>query len=89
MAFHTYLAYVVSSAKNKPLTIMPGNKWIAPRTETSGEDEMKNSKAMQRARKLNNFARILFAILILLFNLFFWTVAIREYIKPAEEYITN
>ena len=89
MTFHTYLAYLVSTAKNKPLAFVPGNRWITPRIEKSEDEEIKNSKAMKRARKLNNFAKIVFAILILLFNLVFWTIAIREYNKPADEYIKN
>ena len=89
MTFHTYLAYLVSTAKNKPLAFVPTNKWITPRIEKSEDEEIKNSKAMKRARKLNNFAKIVFAILILLFNLVFWTIAIREYNKPADEYIKN
>ena len=89
MTFHTYLAYLVSTAKNKPLAFVHANKWITPRIEKSEDEEIKNSKAMKRARKLNNFAKIVFAILILLFNLVFWTIAIREYNKPADEYIKN
>ena len=89
MTFHTYLAYLVSTAKNKPLAFVSANKWITPKIEKSEDDEIKNSKAMKRARKLNNFAKIVFAILILLFNLVFWTIAIREYNKPADEYIKN
>ena len=89
MTFHTYLAYLVSTAKNKHLAFVPTNKWITPRIEKSEDEEIKNSKAMKRARKLNNFAKIVFAILILLFNLVFWTIAIREYNKPADEYIKN
>ena len=89
MTFHTYLAYLVSTAKNKPLAFIPANKWIIPRIEKSEDKEIKNSKAMKRARKLNNFAKIVFAILILLFNLVFWTIAVREYNKPADEYIKN
>ena len=89
MTFHTYLAYLVSTAKNKPLAFIPANKWIIPRIEKSEDKEIKNLKAMKRARKLNNFAKVVFAILILLFNLVFWTIAIREYNKPADEYIKN
>ena len=89
MTFHTYLAYLVSTAKNKPLAFVPANKWIPPRNEKSEDEQIKNFKAMKSARKLNNFAKIVFAILILLFNLVFWTIAIREYNKPADEYIKN
>ena len=48
------------------------------------QDKKENLKV---AAKLNNWAKVVFAIVIVLFNVIFWTVAFREYVKPSREYL--
>ena len=88
MAFHTYLAHVVEKAKGQTLTmqnILSGSNWLSRRNEYT--KELLNEKAMKSAKRLNATGRTIFAILMIAFNAVFWTVAIKEYIRPAEDYI--
>ena len=88
MAFHTYLAHVVSKAKGQTLTmqnILSGSTWLSPRSES--QKELLDAKAMKSAKRLNGTGKAIFALSMIAFNAVFWTVAIREYIKPAEAYI--
>ena len=88
MAFHTYLAHVVSKAKGQTLTLqnlLSESKWLSRRNESA--KELLDAKAMKSAKLLNAIGRTIFAILMIAFNTVFWTVAIKEYIRPAEDYI--
>ena len=88
MAFHTYLAHVVSKAKGQTLTmqnILSGSTWLSPRSES--QKELLDAKAMKSAKRLNATGKAIFALAMIAFNAVFWTVAIREYIKPAQAYI--
>ena len=83
MAFHTYLAHVVAKAKeNNPMLNGNGAKVFHSMDEK--QDKKENLKV---AAKLNNWAKVVFAIVIVLFNVIFWTVAFREYVKPSREYL--
>ena len=81
MAFHTYLAHVVAKANDLPagtgLLFSSRNKKSA----------VGDAKKLQKAKRLNNAAKILSAIAIGCFNLIFWVVAMREYLKSAEQYL--
>ncbi len=42
---------------------------------------------MVTAHRLNTFGKVAYLGLVFVFNLVFWTIAIVEYVRPAEEYL--
>ena len=84
MAFHTYLAHVVAKAKENNPSMLNGNGAKVFHRMDEKQDKKENLKV---AAKLNNWAKVVFAIVIVLFNVIFWTVAFREYVKPSREYL--
>ena len=47
----------------------------------------KEESPIERAKKINNFGKIIFVFITVLFNFIFWTIAIYEFSKPAEDYL--
>lgn len=37
--------------------------------------------------RFNGFAKVVYIVVVILFNIVFWTVAITEFVVPAEEYL--
>ena len=86
MAFHTYLAHVLAKSKGEQLSLqnmISSSKMFYPRQETS----KKMTKPLKSAQKLNSVGKMVFAVLMIAFNAIFWTVALREYFKPAKDYL--
>ena len=46
-----------------------------------------NESNLEFAKKVNNFGKIIFVLISILFNLVFWSVAIFEFSKPAKAYL--
>ena len=90
LAFHTYLAHVISKAKDEPMSIMSGSRIFGRKItpENSKEETDNSANLLKHARRLNLFAKIGFAGFMLIFNLVFWSIAITEFVRPADEYIT-
>ena len=42
---------------------------------------------MNHARFMNTIAKVVFIILLVIFNVVFWTIAFMEHSRPAEYYI--
>jgi hypothetical protein len=90
MAFHTYLAHVVSKAKDKPLSFSAESSMVrrvAPMNSHLLSKDEEEEKKLTGAKRLNCIGKSSFAIFMIVFNLVFWIVAINEYLKPAEDYI--
>ena len=92
MAFHTYLAHVVAKAKDRPMRLLSGSRFFSKTSPSRVRpmcDNPQNVEAdqLKGAKRLNLTVQIAFAILIVVFNVVFWTVGIQEYMKPAEEYL--
>ena len=90
MGFHTYVAYVVTQAKNEPLNLLGSSKLvrkISPMTES--EDEQKLASKIKYAKRLNTISKIVFPLFMIIFNVFFFIVAFIEYFRPADQYITH
>ena len=88
MAYHSYLAHVVAKSKGEHLSLqnmISGNKIFYPKNESS--KKMNEDKSLKSAKRLNSAGKIVFAILMIAFNAVFWTVALREYVRPAEDYL--
>ena len=91
LGFHTYLAHVISKAKDEPMmSIMSGSRIFGRKItpENSKEETDDNANLLKHARRLNLIAKIGFAVFMIIFNLVFWSIAITEYLRPADEYIT-
>ena len=99
MAFHTYLAHVVARAQDQPMSffagssilkrvrsISPGKRLPSYDNQDAKEDD---DMRLMHARRLNRFGKISFAALGILFNIIFWSVALAEYVRPAEEYFIS
>ena len=52
-------------------------------------EEPDKDMLLKRVKRLNLCGKIVFAIVGIIFNFIFWTVAFIEYFRPAEKYITN
>ncbi len=51
------------------------------------EDKQKIDKGMLKAHRFNAFAKVVYLAVVVIFNVAFWSIAIREYYRPAEEYL--
>ena len=98
LAFHTYLASLVSKAKEQPVMNLLDSKIFTVKsanhdnTETNTNEKPESEhykKYMKRAKLMNNLAKVAFLGFLVIFNIIFWIVAINEYVKPAEDYITD
>ena len=41
----------------------------------------------QKVKRLNKMAQVGYIVVILIFNVIFWAIAIEEFLRPAEEYL--
>ncbi|TRY75302.1 hypothetical protein TCAL_15664 [Tigriopus californicus] len=93
MLFHTFLQFTIKrdnqsqsflsrlfrqpESRNKTIqTSHPGKRYV-------GYDD----NIMRDAQKTNQLGKTLFLLVILIFNLIFWIVALGEYVKSAEHYL--
>ena len=86
LAFHTYLAYIVSNAKMEPLfetqiKVQPIND------NEKKEEKFIENKLMKQARQMNTIGKVAFAVIMVIFNIIFWAVAFAERMRSAEDYI--
>ena len=72
-------------AKEKTVSIM-GTGAMFKGSETQPK-EADDSQKLKKATKLNNAAKIILAVMFAFFSVLFWTVAILEYVRPAELYL--
>ena len=72
--------------QNRVLTVEPFHKNSPSVTE---DVKLQEENQMNHARFLNKVANITFIILLTIFNVWFWTIASLERIRPAEYYITR
>ena len=87
MQFHTYLAYLINKAKTEP-KIEKNLTQIEPFDANENEEQAKQ-QSFKHAISLNMMGKVIFIIVIILFNLLFWTVALIEHFKATEEMIAN
>ncbi len=45
--------------------------------------------AQKKATKFNDFAKVVYLVVVISFNVAFWSVAMREYMRPAEEFLNE
>ena len=90
LGFHTYLAHVISKAKDEPTSIMSGSKIFGRKItpENSKEETDNGTNLLKYDRCLNFIAKIGFADFMIIFNSVFLSIAITKYLRPANEYIT-
>ena len=90
LGFHTYLAYVVSNAKNQPLFEHKIIK-VQPTNENLKKEDTKfmENKLMKHASKMNAIGKVVFIVIMIIFNIIFWIVAFVEQLRPAEDYIIS
>ena len=95
LAFHTYLASLVSKAREQPVMNLSDSKIFTVKAANAETNTNENSesehykKHMKKARLMNNLAKVAFIGFLIIFNIIFWIVAINEYVRPAEDYITD
>ena len=73
---------------SKIFTVKSANDNAETNTNEKPESEH-YKKYMKRAKLMNNLAKVAFIGFLVIFNIIFWIVAINEYVKPAEDYITD
>lgn len=83
----------VSNSATRPQTAMAGGAVIisrrpkSPMEHDDEKEELLYNEEMAGAKRLNDLGKVVYVAIIIAFNIFFWVVAITEYVRPAEEYI--
>ena len=87
MVLHT----VIDNMYNRKKTKVKKPKHSAEVRPAFEEDKKvkKGIKNREMANRCNTIAKYVMAIVIAVFNIFFWTVALLEYFTPPEEYLTK
>ena len=88
LQFHTYLAYLMSKAKTEPKIGKNVTK-VEPFDVDKNEDHLASQQSYIFAARLNMAGKMIFLIVIILFNLLFWTVALIEHFKTTEKMISK
>ena len=85
LIFHTYLAYDVSEAKKEST-----NQSVKPFNNNSEDfDDEEFEKRMEFAKLKNILCVIIFLVILIAFNIVFWSLALVEHSKTAEEYLSS
>ena len=94
LVFHTYLAYIIRKTNQEKKNVEIGNKCTKVQPIDSlnysfgKEDDIFEKKKLRAyAQRINTIAKVIFVVFLVLFNIGFWSLAFKEHLKPAEEYI--
>ena len=103
MTFHTYVQHLCFRAQSLDEKAKDQEKLEAVRQpyltrDNAGFGKFDNGKHvpdyaaqsaeyMDKAKKINFYAKVTFVVAVILFNIVFWSVAISEYVIPAENYL--
>ena len=63
--------------------------YVVSNGEKGSQNGVTNGSIMKQAKFLNTFANLTFIILLVLFNLVFWIVALSEHFRPSEYYLSR
>ena len=96
--WHTYVSNLVSSAKRASAKAMNltltstriKSAWKKPENPKLDSDSINTlleDDDLNHPRKMNNMGKYFFGLLVVTFNIVFWTVAMIEYRRPADDYI--
>ena len=98
MAFHTYIAHIVhqsSKSSEVPPAKYSGECLVCNVKSVTVEQRQIKDFApdeprytLEWAKKLNAIGKVAFIVICFVFNFVFWSIAMIEYTRPAEEYIT-
>ncbi len=58
-----------------------------PSSDVEDKKAASASDPLKQARRFNSFAKLVYLTVVVAFNVAFWVVAIRQYRRPAEEYL--
>ena len=78
----------MSKAKTEPKIGKNVTK-VEPFDVDKNEDHLASQQSYKFAARLNLAGKMIFLIVIILFNLLFWTVALIEHFKATEKMISN
>ena len=78
----------MSKAKNEP-KLGKNIKQVEPFDVNKNEDHLATQQSYKLAARLNMAGKMIFLIVIILFNLLFWTVALIEHFKATEKMISK
>ena len=84
LIFHTYLAYDVSEAKKEST-----NQSVKPFSNDEDFDDEEFEKRMEFAKLKNIICVIIFLVILIAFNVVFWSLALVEHSKSAEDYLSS
>ena len=103
MVFHTLVARKVIMEKDTPMSMMSENsvmlkamawpvcnklkKKVFPPTTPWMKQMKKENEELKGAKRLNRAGQVFFIIVVVLFLAGYWFIALKEYFKPAEEYL--
>ena len=88
LGFHTYLAYLISKPKTEP-KFESNVTQVEPFDPDKNEDHLATQQSFKYATWLNKVGKMIFIIVLILFNIIFWTVALIEHFKAKEEMISS
>ena len=84
LIFHTYLAYDVSEAKKEST-----NQSVKPFSNDEDFDDEEFERRMEFAKLKNIICVIIFLVILIAFNVVFWSLALVEHSKSAEDYLSS
>ena len=62
---------------------------LQPCDDKGQTNQKEERNQMDHARVMNTIAKVVFVILLVIFNVVFWTIAYLEHIRPVEFYLNT
>ena len=90
LGYHTFLAFLINKSKEEPNIEMSITK-VKPLEGDHDDDENQfaSNQLLERASCMNMVGKIIFIIILILFNVVFWIVALTEHFKSSEDIISS
>ena len=95
LGFHTYVASIIYKSKREP-KIKNKNIVINSTIIKVGSEDMndtqfvsKHQQVVKYATWLNDIAKIIFIVSLIIFNLIFWTIALVAFFRSSDEIISS
>ena len=86
LALHTYLSHIIRKSKNDA-PFFDGSTIIKVKPSHVNERELhfKSQELFKHGLWLNMIGKTIFIVFLVLFNIIFWTIALFEHLKSAED----
>ena len=91
LGFHTYVASVINKSKREQPNVKSNTIKVGAINEDMNDNQFlsKHQQMIKHATWLNDIAKIVFIVSLIIFNLIFWTIALLELLKSSDEIISS